>query len=673
MSFGAGSVTGDLILGIDGWTQPFLQVEHLAETFPGMMEEYLGQPLRELGDMATLAGGSVARSFAELGPGTQKFADDFQRTVEQQLARPLHELGDVAEQTGGSMVGRFAEIDSAAANSAEGFHATVDQHLAQPLRDLGDLAEQTGGSISENLETIGSAAGKSGDAVQDAGQKMSGGLKQGAAGAHEAGRASEEMGHSILRSMLEAHAMMELFPDWVATFWANPMLGIADLARETGNALVEAFNSVTEDALDTELAAEKLGVSVEFFSKWAGVARTVKIESDQLSTGMFMLSRIVGEELANPTKELTRAFDLLGISQAWLNTNSNDTEAIFNRVREGLDAMTSSGQRNWVIQELMSRGARDLIPLFNLQKDHVNALMTAQERYGDVVTASEAKAARDFQDLKVQAQEAFEGIEKAASVPVLQFFVAHSQAVEEKFKDISTRIRSSIEELFAYLQTPQSVAIFGQLGTDVDKMIADLPNLTEEVNAVGASLGQAALLADKFVKAMDWMEKNLRPGDSIVGSQGEADLINRLSNLNVKPGDIVHTDWITGEWTRPDPSNPNDPVNFAPGHAPPSPPPAPAAPATAPATSNPFADTGKSPPPPATGAVDPVVQAEMDKMAVHEKKRQADEQFIAKELHIHVSADISDSKLGKLLKEAMAKAQADAKAKASAASIGGSD
>ena len=153
-------------------------------------------------------------------------------------------------------------------------------------------------------------------------------MKHGAAGAREAGHASEEMGHSILRSMIEAHAAMEFFPDWVVAFWADPLLGVATLARETGNALVEAFNHVADDAEDMNLAAEKLGVSVEFFSKWSAVAKSVRVDADSLRTGMYMLNRIVGEELANPTKELTAAFNDLGISTAWLNAHVGDSEAI---------------------------------------------------------------------------------------------------------------------------------------------------------------------------------------------------------------------------------------------------------------------------------------------------------------------------------------------------------
>jgi hypothetical protein len=82
-------------------------------------------------------------------------------------------------------------------------------------------------------------------------------------------------------------------------------------------------------------------------------------------------------------------------------------------------------------------------------------------------------------------------------------------------------------------------------------------------------LGQAALLADKFVKATDWVERNLRPGDTVIQNQSQADLVSNMSGQNVKPGEIMHHDWLTNQWTRPDPTNPSNPANFSPGTAPP--------------------------------------------------------------------------------------------------------
>ena len=557
-----------------------------------------------------------------------------------------------------------------AENLAEAFPEIMQGSLATPLRELSELAESMGASLIGPFRQIDSSAAQSGSVVMAAGQQIASGMKQAASGAREAGHSSEEMGHSILRSMIEAHAAMELFPEWVVAFWANPLLGVANLAQETGVSLVEAFTSVQDDAVDMELAAEKLGVSVKFFSEWAGVAKTVKVGSDQLSTGMYMLSRIVGEELANPTKELTTAFNLLGISQAWLNAHSNDTAAIFDRVKDGLDAMTDSSKRSWVMQELMSRGARDLIPLFNLQKEHVEALMQAQDQYGAVTTDSEARAGRAFEELKVQAQQAFEGIEKAASVPVLDFLVAHSEQVEQKFKSASNSIRGEIDDLFKYLQSPQAAPIFDMLKKDGDQLIKDLPSLTEAVDDLGEALGQAALLADKFVKVMSWVERNLRPGDTIIENQSQADLVSKFSGQTVKPGEIMHHDWLTNEWTRPDPTNASDPVNFTPGTAPPifpsspSPsPPAPAAP-TAPAAA-------PAPASAAAPAVDPVIQAEMDREKAEQHRREVNGQFIFKELNIHVTPDASDAAVGKLLKQAIAKAQADAKAAQSSSAIGG--
>ena len=62
--------------------------------------------------------------------------------------------------------------------------------------------------------------------------------------------------------------------------------------------------------------------------------------------------------------------------------------------------MTNAQTRSFVIQELMSRGGQDLVPLFMMQKDQIDQLSEAQRKFGDVTDEAEAKAGAGSKRLK---------------------------------------------------------------------------------------------------------------------------------------------------------------------------------------------------------------------------------------------------------------------------------
>ncbi|MGD0464661.1 MAG: hypothetical protein ABSB74_19425 [Tepidisphaeraceae bacterium] len=443
---------------------------------------------------------------------------------------------------------------------AEIFPDLMEQSLAQPLRELGELADQIGGAVAEPFAEISSSAEDSARAVADGTGQMRDDLGRFVASEHEAGEASEQTGDSILHSMFTANAVMQLFPEWVTAFLANPLLGVVELAKETGDALGEAFSHVAGDALEMGLAAEKLGTTVEFFSKWSGVAKAVNVDAQQLSNGMYMLNRVIGEELQNPTEKLTEDFTALGISQQWLNAHAGDSEGIFLRVKDGLDGLTNAQQRSAIASDILSRGARDLIPLMLMQKDQVDDLMKAQEQYGDVTETSEAQAAQAFKILEVEAGEAFDGIEKAAMRPVLKWFVAHQDEVKQDIGKFSEYAQETIGKFFDFMNGPIAQQALSTLKGDVKKLIDDLPTLETQIEDIGGAVGKVLDLADRFAKFVDFIERHSSQINEFSGNSNNFQMIpanqagaNRLMNetglKGIKPGDEIDFDPNTGKAT----------------------------------------------------------------------------------------------------------------------------
>ena len=91
-------------------------------------------------------------------------------------------------------------------------------------------------------------------------------------------------------SMMEAEGIARVFPEIVTSFLTDPILGFADALKETGEVAIDTFKEIQQDAENVGLSAIKLGVSPEFFSEWAAVAKTVNVGQEQLSQGLRYLS-----------------------------------------------------------------------------------------------------------------------------------------------------------------------------------------------------------------------------------------------------------------------------------------------------------------------------------------------------------------------------------------------
>jgi hypothetical protein len=230
--------------------------------------------------------------------------------------------------------------------------------------------------------------------------------------------------------MLKAQGIAELMPRWVTDFMVSPLLGMADAAKEAGHALVEAIGESANRAFDIALQAEKAGTSIKFFSQWSEVAKDVNLTSDDLGQTFMFLNRSIAE-LANgeAPKEVAEAFGQIGISQQWASQHLGDTEAIFAAVRQGLRDIHTESERVNAAREILGRGGPRSIPLFQISDDEVKNRMEIARQMGVIEGDESAASARHYHELRVTAQEAWEGIKKSLSEPFQDYFSQHSPAI----------------------------------------------------------------------------------------------------------------------------------------------------------------------------------------------------------------------------------------------------
>jgi len=293
------------------------------------------------------------------------------------------------------------------------------------------------------------------------------------------------------KGILSAEAIGQLFPGFVADFIANPLLGIMELAHETGDALVGMFKDVAGEAQTTAIQALKLGVSTEWLSEWTGIAKSMNVGQEQLANGMFMLNERVGQALQGG-KEGAKGFEALGISMQWLKDHAGDTAAIFEEVEKRISALPNAQMRSAAAQELLGRGARELIPIFSESAAEIQHQMDVMKQLGDVTTEAEAKSALALKKLQTDVSEAMSGIEKQAMGGLMDYLATHSNELEKDILDISAAARQIISDVIP----------------GIGKLVGDLPIMVKDLEAIAAALAAAGKEAGKF-------------GDYLEGKGGE--------------------------------------------------------------------------------------------------------------------------------------------------------
>ena len=318
----------------------------------------------------------------------------------------------------------------------------------------------------------------------------------------------------IRTSMLEVNALAQLFPNVVQEFLASPLLGLIGIAKEAGSALKEMFEQGHDRAMDMSLMAEKAGTSVQWFSEWAGVAETVRVNAEELSAGFRFLqtnadeSRQYMQHLTTEGKEQAEAFERIGISLSFLNSHKNDSEALFTAVRNGIAGL-QPGERVDVLHEILGRGAADLIPLFDLSNDSVQKLIQSSQEFGAVTTQAMADSARATENLKHEWDDLDAGIEQEFTSGLEGILREHGAEIEGTMHQISESVRKEIDNLFRYLNGAEGQARIEQWKADLNWFVGKLPDLehaAEETGKAFVALGQdIALVADTGKKVFDFV------------------------------------------------------------------------------------------------------------------------------------------------------------------------
>jgi hypothetical protein len=284
------------------------------------------------------------------------------------------------------------------------------------------------------------------------------------------------------KGILEAQGLNELFPESVATFLENPLLGLIDLAKEMADAYAEAFSEVQKDALEAGLAAEKAGTSVQFMSEWSEVAKAAGVDAGALGAAFKGLQRNASDAAENGGASL-KYWQELGITQDDLKAHLGDTAGLFLMVKDHLDQLGNSADRVAIAQKLLGRGGSELIPVFDMQNDAVQRIIDHAQQMGAIETSESAKSAKAVNELSNTFTEGFTGMAKAATEPILGFLGEHAVQIEGIVTEAFNSINEDIAAVF-HLSTSNGPAILQMIQESADLLVGLSNTITVIIESI---------------------------------------------------------------------------------------------------------------------------------------------------------------------------------------------
>lgn len=168
---------------------------------------------------------------------------------------------------------------------------------------------------------------------------------------------------------------------------------------------VKATQSVNE----IRIAAEQVGVSVEFLSGLKFAAAIDGVNFDQLKDSFKDFSKIL-VEAQDPASRAGKAFKAFGIDTVDASGNIRKSEDVFTELADQFAQMPDGPTKAATAMALFGKSGLRLIPTLNKGSEGIKAMREEAERLGLVVDEATAKTAKDFNDSIVRIQTSVSGL-----------------------------------------------------------------------------------------------------------------------------------------------------------------------------------------------------------------------------------------------------------------------
>jgi hypothetical protein len=304
------------------------------------------------------------------------------------------------------------------------------------------------------------------------------------------------------QGFLQAEGLTHLFPSIVTNFLADPLLGLIDVAKEAGKALIEIFTSTTEAADKANDLATALGVDVQQLTAIGLAAEKSGSNIGGMGEALKFLEKNAADA-AGGNKDALATFAQFGISADELKQGLNDPIDLLLQLSDGIAGIKTPGEQAAATLAVLGRGGLDSLATLKQGSGVLRELMQAEIDSGAAVTKSQAEQSDAFNDALASISHAWLGFKNLLSEPIRQTLLPMLQGVTEWFSAHSAEIKDfalSIGHLIA--------GVASIIGTVIAKLVEWWRVLEPIIGALAIAFGGplglvigGGLLADSFIGA----------------------------------------------------------------------------------------------------------------------------------------------------------------------------
>jgi uncharacterized membrane protein len=267
----------------------------------------------------------------------------------------------------------------------------------------------------------------------------------------------------------------------------NLALAGAAVGVAVGAGLYRMIRSTADLGDAAVKTAQKVGVGVEAWQRYAYAAKLSDVEAAQLSDGLGYLNRNT-VEAADGTGPAAEAFKRLGINVRDAKGELKPTGDLFEEVADRIKAMDDGAVKTQVSMALFGRSGRELIPLLNGGGAAIRKLGDDAEALGIVMTEDQAKAAEVFNDSISTLQEAIKGLGIGITVGLIPqltslierttaWIQANKPAVIARMKEIFDQIAGALPAVIKGLgEFASFLGDVGRIGLTVIETVGGVTN-----------------------------------------------------------------------------------------------------------------------------------------------------------------------------------------------------
>lgn len=260
-----------------------------------------------------------------------------------------------------------------------------------------------------------------------------------------------------------------------------------------GTAAVAAAGAIGGMVLKAADAAGELvdlsletGLSVEKLQELQYVGGQVGTDVDTITQSLARMTRAMSD--VGSSKEITAAFEKLGVSARDSSGELRDSEVVFGELIDALGTVENETERDALAMEIFGRSAMELNPLIKAGSDEIKRLSDEANAMGAVMDTEAVEGLESFGDEIDGLKNSAKGMMGTLAAAFLPGFRGITGAAKGYMKDLSQILSGSDGDLGKMAE-----GIGGLLG----QIIGDIGKKAPEI--MGAGLGILQGLIDAIV------------------------------------------------------------------------------------------------------------------------------------------------------------------------------